>query len=464
MKVSPARRAAFEMLQRVEQEGAYSSALLAAADESLSSKDRRLCRELVLGILRNRLWLDRAIEHFSSRKIEKLDLAVTLALRLGLYQLRFLTRIPQSAAVNESVNLVRFSRLKSATSFANAVLRQAIREPNYDPATGIENNFERLAVETSHPQWLIERWAAQFGGERVASFARANNQPAPLAFRFTAQTFRDPNHSPEKLIEELKAAGADVIESNVAPGGWRVRQGARARENTGLVPGEPDSGMEGLQKFSEQGMIYFQDEASQLVAHCVAARAGDRVLDVCAAPGSKSTLMAALAPHSSVVAGDLYEQRTRLIQEFARQQGASNICVVQYDATSELPFPKDSFDRVLVDAPCSGTGTLRQNPEIRWRLDESDILELAARQKLIMQNAANVVRPGGRIIYSTCSVEIDENEGVISEFLKDSPQFEQVALEVPKRFLTPNGSARTWPQDDDVEGFFVTTLQRRTAN
>lgn len=459
MKVSPARRAAFEILRRVEDEGAYSSALLAATDDDLSPKDRGLTHELVLGVLRNRLWLDRTIEHFASREVEKLDLPVALALRLGVYQLRFLTRIPQSAAVNESVNLVRAARLKSASSFVNAVLRSVTRDREYDPTAKVEDELERLAIETSHPRWLLERWKSQFGFEETAALARANNQPAPLSFRFTAKTLRDGNDSPEKIINELRANGAEAIESKIAPDAWRVLRLGRGSGNTGKDAGDPQAGMPALQS---DGLIYFQDEASQLVAHLVGAHGRDWVLDVCGAPGSKSTLIAALAPSAEIIAGDLYEHRARTIAEFAKQQGAHNVRVMIHDATRALPFPPASFGRVLVDAPCSGTGTLRHNPEIRWRLNESDIAQLAEKQKQILKHAAAVVRVGGRLIYSTCSIEKDENEAVISDFLEQNRTFARAKLEVMAGLVTEDGAARTWPHRDDVEGFFVAAFERRS--
>ena len=438
MKVSPARRAAFEILRRVEEEAAYSSPLLAATD--LNARDRALCHELVLGVLRNQLWLDRLIERFSARPIEKLDLAVTLALRLALYQLRFLTRIPQSAAVNESVNLVRSSRVKSAGPFVNAVLRRATREAKYDPVADVNDEIEKHAIETSHPLWLIERWSAQFGLEQAAAFARANNQPSPLAFRFTAKAAA----GEERLIEDLKTSGIELIESGIAPGAFRL---TRRHES--------------IQKLVEEGLIYFQDEASQLVAHLVEAHDGDRVLDVCSAPGSKATLIAALSPMSFVVAGDLHEPRTRLVRDFAGRQHVKNLSVIRHDAAGGLPFPERAFDRVLVDAPCSGTGTMRHNPEIRWRLKVSDISDLAEKQKSILKNAAAVVGAGGRLVYSTCSVEKDENEHVVHKFLDDNPAFERARLNVPESLLTNDAAARTWPQRDDVEAFFVAAFQRK---
>ncbi len=449
MNVTPARRLAFEILRRVEDEGAYSSTLLAANHETLSAKDRALCHELVLGVLRNRLWLDRSIEHYGSRKPGKLDSPVAIALRLGLYQIRFLSRIPASAAVNESVNLVRAARLKSAATFVNAILRRATREANYDPAALVKDAHERLSIATSHPQWLIERWSSQFGFEQAAALASVNNQPAPLAFRFTAKAR---THSPERIIEELIKLGAHLVESKITPGGWRLVAG-----KGGTGGSEPQAKIHALQS---EGLVYFQDEASQLVAHLVGPTGNDRVLDVCAAPGSKSTLLAAIAPDALIVAGELHASRARTIQEFAAQQDAKHVTVLQHDATQPLTFPPRTFDRVLVDAPCSGTGTLRHNPEIRWRLAESDISTLAVKQRLILDHAAIVTRAGGRLLYSTCSVEIDENEAVIAGFLGDNRDFDRVTMGLHQTLMTKDGDARTWPPRDDVEGFFMATLQR----
>jgi len=469
MQVSPARRAAFEILRRVEAGDAYASSLLAQNDDRLRPNDRALCHELVLGVLRWRLWLDRSLAHFGNRKVENIDLPVALALRIGLYQLRFLTRIPASAAINESVNQVKAARVKSAASFVNAVLRRSTREPRYDPASAAADEIEKLAIETSHPRWLLERWISQFGIEEAAGIARANNQPAALALRLTAKALH--HRAPEEIIKELRAAGADLIESKVAPGGWRINQ----RKSTGRDAGDPQAGMPALrmpalqmpalrmpalQEMSLAGLIYFQDEASQLIANLVGAGAGDRVLDVCAAPGSKSPLTAALSPQATVVAGELYQHRARTINAFAKQQGAGNVRVVVHDATQELPFAKEFFDRVLVDAPCSGTGTLRHNPEIRWRLQPSDIDAMAKKQGLILKQAAKAVRSGGLLFYSTCSLEREENEGVVANFIRENQEFSVLPFDSPQPLLTKNGAIRSWPHRDDVEGFFAAALRK----
>lgn len=435
-------------------EDAYASSLLVAMAEELRPDDRALCHELVLGVLRRRLWLDTALQHFANRRIESLDLPVRVSLRMGLYQLRFLGRIPPSAAVNESVNLVRTARVRSAAGFINAILRRATREPDYDPATDVADPLEKLAIETSHPQWLIQRWVESFGFDEAAALARANNEAAPVAFRLTSKALKTKSSS-EQIIGELEAAGAEVSPSLVAPDAWRVSSHGTARDseraNAGAV----------LRRLSRDGFIYFQDEASQLVAHLLGVRAGERVLDVSAAPGSKTTQIAALQPQATIVAGDLYEHRVRTLRELAKIQAADFIQLVVHDATVGLPFADALFDRVLVDAPCSGTGTLRHNPEIRWRLKPVDIAELASKQKRILANAAPMVCRGGLILYSTCAAEPDENEAVVRDFIKSHPAFHPAPLAASPDLLTDTGAIRTWPHRHDVDGFFIMAFRRR---
>lgn len=438
--VSPARREAFNILRRVEEEGAFSTVLLASVDDEMRAEDRALAYELVLGVLRWQLFLDALIEHYSSRRAESLDAPVRRALRLGLYQLRFLSRIPQSAVVNESVNLAHLARLRSAAPFINAVLRRATREPEYDPAVNVAEPLERLAIETSHPHWLIERWVDAFGMEETAAFARANNEAPPTAFRVVAGRVGE-----GEVLDELRAAGGVLHESRVAPDAWRIEgDGARLRE---LV---------------RAGKIYLQDEASQLVAHVLDARAGERVLDVCAAPGSKTTHIATRTQDLSlIVAGDLYEHRLRTVSESGARQGIKNLSVVAHDAETAVPFSENSFDRVLVDAPCTGTGTLRRNPEIRWRITDRDVANLAARQERILAHAAHMLKPGGRLIYSTCSVEREENEEVTARFLAREKEFEQVLLTQPAKLQSEGGYLRVWPHREGADGFFIAAFERK---
>lgn len=441
--VSPARRAAFEILRRVEEEGAFAAPLLAALPGELSVEDRALCHELVLGVLRRQFWLDALAAHYAGRPAEGMDSPVRRALRLGLYQLRFLTRVPPRAAVNESVNLARAGRFRSAAPFINAVLRRATREPDFDPAGAAADATGRIAVETSHPRWLIVRWAAALGLAEAAEFARANNSPAPLSFRLNPL-----KQESASVIERLREAGARVAPSQVAPEAWRLER-------------NPGAGL--LRAVAGEGLVYMQDEASQLVAHVLGARAGERILDVCAAPGSKTTHLAALArDRAMIVAGDLHEHRLRLLEKLSARQGFQSVRAVALDAETALPFADETFDRVLVDAPCTGTGTLRHNPEIRWRLRPDDISELSERQLRILARASRAVRRGGRLVYSTCSVESEENEQVVGAFLKANDQFRQVlAAPALVRLRAATGAARTWPHRDDADGFFVAAFERK---
>ena len=422
-EISPARLAAFNILKQVES-GAFSSILLAAEEPHLQPADRALCHELVLGVLRWQLRLDKILEHFSKRAIESLDQGVRIALRLGLYQLRYLSRIPASAAVNESVSLVRAARLSSATSFVNAVLRRAIREAEYDPVANVSDVLERIAIQTSHPVWLIDRWATAFGVDEAESFANANNMMPPTAFRVVAK-----RGNQSEILSKLNTAES----SDIVDGAWRISG------TTSL-----------LRELSAAGQIYLQDEASQLVAHELEVERGERVLDLCAAPGGKTTLIADRSEDSAfIVAADRSATRLATVVNTMQLHEIESIKPVILDAVEPLPFAAGSFDKVLVDAPCSGTGTLRRNPEIRWRLTPVDIVKLTEQQKQILRRAVEMVKPGGRLVYSTCSVEREENEEVIEEVLADDERFQLLKTK------------RTWPQREGCDGFFISLFQRR---
>ena len=407
--------------------GAFSSVLLATEEPNLKPADRALCHELVLGVLRWQLFVDKIVEHFAKRNIDSLDLPVRIALRMGLYQLRFLTRIPAAAAVNESVTLVRSAKLSSAAAFVNAVLRRSIREADYDPAAAAPDPIERIAIETSHPRWLIDRWINSFGLAEAESFARSNNDIPPTAFRVVHT-----HASQEDVLAKLTAGGASLNQSQIAENAFRISGGAAL-----------------LRELSAAGQIYLQDEASQLVPQLLDVKSGERALDLCAAPGGKTTLMADRASDKAfIVAADRSATRMTTVTATTALHQLRNINPLLLDANHELPFAPASFDRVLVDAPCSGTGTLRRNPEIRWRLTNDDIQTFAAAQKQFLYNAAVVLKPGGRLVYSTCSVEREENEAVVAGFLETRPDFSQLNW------------IRTWPHREGSDGFFMALLER----
>ncbi len=433
MNISPARIAAFEILRKIEIEKSFSSVLLPVYEEKLSGKDRALCHNLTLGALRKQIYLDRVIDKFVGKK---LDAEVRVILRLGLFQLLFLDKIPAYSAINEAVNLTVKAKKNSAKHLVNAVLRRTTRERiEFEYA----NDIERISVETSHPRFLIERWVAQFGLEETEKLAAANNRtPAPI-FRLTRK-------SDENTIGILKKLGAEITASEIVEGAWKT-----------------STSNEYLRLYAAEGKIYFQDEASQAVAPAVRLNAGEKFLDLCAAPGSKTTQ---IANENSVVrffhaAGDFYERRAAFLKENCRKQGADAVKIVCYDAEKSLPFADEIFDAILIDAPCSGTGTIAHNPEIRYFLKPADFAELSAKQLSFLQHAARILKRNGRIIYSTCSLETEENEAVIEKFLESEGNFIKSKPNVPPRFLNGDSFARTFPQRDNTDGFFIAELVKR---
>jgi 16S rRNA (cytosine967-C5)-methyltransferase len=377
---------------------------------------------------------------------------------MGIYQMRFLERIPAHAAINESVNLVRQFKVASAASFVNAVLRNAQRELKKTVTELIPQaagKLQRIAIETSHPEWLIERWLSRFGEEETRALALANNEVPRVALRFNLR------QAPEETIRAwFGENGISINDSTIVPRACVVEAGALS----------PSS------KPIQQGWVYPQDECSQLVAHLAVdsaaheASAFRSILDLCAAPGSKTTLMESLLGDSGggVIACDIHHHRLRTLGRLARVAGAGRLLPVQLNATLSLPFAPSSFDSVLVDAPCSGLGTLQRHPEIKWRVNEVNIRELAELQQQILENATTVLRPGGLLTYSVCSTEPEEGEDVIGQFKRGHPEFRDVTRERlvesgldATRLLTSSHGARSFCHRNGCESFFFCVLWKR---
>lgn len=429
MKISPARVAAFDTLLRIEREGAYSSALLAAQEATLSRSDRSLCHELTLGTLRRQMMLDRLIGSLATNR--KLDPEIRIALRLGLYQIVYLTKIPPHSAVNESVNLVLRARKSSARAFVNGVLRNALRAM---PKIEFSDEIDRVSVGTSHPRWLIEKWAGQWGHEVAEVLAAANNVRPESAFRVI--------RSDERVSGLLKR----TRESDVVAGCF-------------ILSGPDDEAVQ----LAKDGMIYFQDEASQMAALAVNIPEHGAFIDLCAAPGGKTTLVAARFHRRTalLVAGDLHQSRASLLRANCDRQVPGFVNTLRYDAAGELPFADGVFDSVLLDAPCSGTGTIRHNPELRYRVAPGDFDRLPAEQLKMLRNASKLLKPGGTLHYSTCSLEPEENEAVCRNLLAGDASLGKVVPAVPERFLTAAGYARTTPARDSMDGFFIAAFEKR---
>jgi 16S rRNA (cytosine967-C5)-methyltransferase len=452
MAISPARQIAFEVLRRVEAEGAYASdELHAALDASVKANDAALATELTMGVLRWRGLLDFLLERDLKKPVVRLDLPVALALRLGLYQLRFMRKVPAHAALHESVELVKRARKSSAASLVNAVLRKATREidkPAVDFLSAGLPAVERLAILHSHPCWLVERWLARLGETATLALLAANNCTPRLACSLNAANAR------EAIFEELAAAHL------------RIEPGRLLRHAFSVSGGSPSR-----TKAFHEGAISIQDEASQAVPLLLGVQPGDRVLDLCAAPGGKTAVLArAAAEDGFVLAADFYAHRLRACKaQFARLH-LDNIHLVAIDAEKPLPFA-EKFGRILVDAPCSGTGTLARHPEIRWRLHPERLGEFHRLQVAILGNAITQAAPSGEILYSTCSMEPEENERVIDEVIRIGNIRRAPTAELSNRLephLAPNldaaqffdetGAFRTSPATDGADGFFAALL------
>lgn len=441
ISISPARRAAFDILLRVETEGSYASVLLAGVI-NLSREDRALAQELTLGVLRQQKTLDYFIERYTQRKIKKLDIPVVLALRLGLYQIRFLSRIPQSAAVNESVNLVKKARKMSATGMVNAALRNAARHLEEKSGDTIKDKLERLSIESSHMPWMLAHWAASFGEDEMQSLALANNQTPETAFR--VNTLRAGN---EETLARLEAEGVKMRPSKIANGAYVIESGHASALNA----------------FADEGLIYIQDEASQLVSLLLDVKPDQHILDMCAAPGSKTSHIAALTQNrAQITACDIHAHRLETLIANCQRLGVTSVKTVQLAAVEELPFANsEKFDRILIDAPCTGTGTLRRNPEIKWRLMPDDIKRLAEIQYTLLEKGAQLLTDGGRLIYSTCSLEREENEEVVQKFLKANTEFHLVQSTGPDDCVTAEGFVRTFPHRQGTDGFFAAVIKKQ---
>jgi 16S rRNA (cytosine967-C5)-methyltransferase len=443
MAVSPARGAAFDILLRVEQEGSYASELLHSESFSrLSPADHGLATELVMGVLRWRSVLDQHIAQYSSQKLARLDAEVLATLRLAAYQLLFLDRVPERAAVHESVELVRRARKRSAVPFVNAVLRKLAGAGKQNAADEVAaaSAPSELGEHSAHPQWLVERWIEKYGLD-VSRQICAHNQQIPET------TIRIPHTA---TLDELKRAKIQL-----APGKLLV-------SSYWLASGD----ITHTRAFRE-GRVIIQDEASQLVALLVGE--GGNILDCCAAPGGKTRALAQRNPNATIVAADLHPHRARLLRGLVT---AGNVHVIAADARS-LPLIA-AFDRVLADVPCSGTGTLARNPDIKWRLKPDDLTDLQTRQTAILQSAMQRVAPGGKLVYSTCSLEEEENLQVVEKAMAVDQSFRVLdcAIELDRlrtqgelvwngTSLTDGPYLRILPGVHPCEGFFAAILQKK---
>lgn len=448
-----ARHLAYRVLLAVE-DGAYANLLLDEylQKEQISGVERGLATEIVYGTVKYRQLLDWVINSLVV-KPGKLETGPRVLLRMAFYQIIFLDRIPPSAATNEGVKLAKKFCKPGVSGLINGVLRGYLRDPDKvkwpnqkeDPLTYLE-------VKHSHPRWMVERWFSRYGLENTRKLCEFNNRPADLWLRTnTLKLSRD------ELLIRLEQEGCKVEKS------LRVPEGIRMIESPPL----------GSLVSFQQGLYTVQDESSMLVAHALSPTAGSRVLDVCAGPGGKTSHLAQLMNNEGlIVACDVHEHRLRLITETADRLGITIIKNRLQDATKLTASPEDHYPFALVDAPCSGLGVLRRRPDSRWRKSPQDIILLADLQKEILERVVATLEPGGRVIYSTCTMEPEENSEVIAHMLARHPELEpldlrsllpyQAVSEEEERELA-SGQRQYLPFQDQMEGFFIAGLAKRTS-
>lgn len=450
------RVAAARALLAIERGGTTLGAALDDHRGGVPPRDRGLLVELVTGVLRWRNALDAVVGSASRRSAREIEPDVRAVLRLGTYQLRYLDRVPDRAVVHSSVAAVRTLGHASATGLVNAVLRSIIRRGPAialpaRPSDGapLEAQVRYLTTTLSHPAWLVRRWLERLGFDATEAWCRYNNTP------------------PEVTVRSLEGLSAANLIAQLADTGIRAEPAPWVTDAVRLRPGMLGDVPAGL-----RGRLWVQDEAAQLVARMAAVKAGERVIDLCASPGGKTLVMAedldcgrdTPSRPVALVASDYRPNRVALLCD-TLSRAHRHVPVVQLDARVGLPFLA-TFDCALLDAPCSGLGTLRREPDLKWVRTAADLPVFAAAQLQMLRSAADAIRPGGRIVYATCSSEPEENTDVVDRFLADDSRFIPHPVDdgrVPADVIDPRGQLVTRPDRHGLEAFYAAVLVRRVG-
>lgn len=440
-----ARKIALEVLIDIERNNAYSNIALNKhlRGKELDGRDQRFITELVYGVIENKIYLDYITGQLSKTKIDKIHPSVMNILRLGLYQIIYLDKVPSSAAVNESVNLTKKVQMKAA-GFVNGLLRNYLRNrENLKVPTHQENPSVFLSITYSHPQWLVEKWIDEFGLAFTEELLKGNNAKPVLTARVNTLKINK-----NELIEHLKKNDIEVAD------GKYVEEAIRFENMYSL---------EEVESF-QKGYFQIQDESSMLVAHVLDPKPHDTVIDVCAAPGGKTTHMAQLMKNEGmIIARDIHDHKLKLIDRTAKRLGITIIKTQCYNAKDIDQTMIGKANRVLVDAPCSGLGIIRRKPEIKYNKNPDDLQKIMDLQLEILENASKYVTDNGYLVYSTCTITREENIGVIQRFLSKNEDFIMVDINplLPKSIRKTEKYLQLYPHVDDVDGFFICKLQKQ---
>ncbi|MEK3982257.1 16S rRNA (cytosine(967)-C(5))-methyltransferase RsmB [Paenibacillus sp. FSL K6-3166] len=444
-----ARDIALDILVKVEQQGAYSNLLLNSSlqKSALSREDAGLVTELVYGTISRMNTLDYVLEEFVSKGTAKLQPWVRNLLRLSLYQIMYLDRIPSHAAVNEAVNIAKKKGHQGISGMVNGVLRSVLRAGDLPVIPDGLSPAKRISIQYSHPIWLVKRWITEYGVDAAEAICAANNEPPAVSVRVNTTMI-----SREALLSQMIEQGLQASASDVSPYGIVVKGGGNLA----------------LSSWYRDGYLSIQDESSMLVAEAVAPEPGMRVLDCCAAPGGKTAHIGELMKdEGSVLANDLHPHKAKLISDQAARLGLESVVTGSADALElEHTLEHYSFDRILLDAPCSGLGVIRRKPDLKWRKQPEDVVSVASLQGQLLQSVSKLLKPGGVLVYSTCTTEQAENSEVVASFLKQNPEFTSITFASPLwdrlegTALAEGEGIQILPHHYGSDGFYISKLQR----
>lgn len=446
-----AREAALEVLTRVEEDRSYSNLLLnqVLQKHPLDRADVGLATELVYGTIARLNTIDYFLNRFVNKGIGKLQPWVKCLLRLSFYQLYYLERIPDHAVVSEAVNIAKRKGHQGISGMVNGVLRNVLRSKADLVLPDGLSEVARISLTHSHPEWLVARWISQWGVELTEQICAANNEPPHVSIRANTML-----NSREQLLKELRSSGMEAEASPLAPSGILIRGAG----NMALHPGY------------KEGRFSIQDASSMLVAEAVDPKPGMKVLDCCAAPGGKTTHLAEkMSDNGSILACDLHEHKEKLITDQAKRLELSSIATLVTDAQELERYASEaSFDRILLDAPCSGLGVIRRKPDLKWVKQENEIQEISELQYRLLTKVYRLLKPGGVLVYSTCTIEYAENEGIVRRFLKEHPDFElepfpEGRLPDSQAAVRPQsspGMVQILPHEYHSDGFFIARMRR----
>ena len=441
MKRSSARDTALEVLMQVDKANAWSDGGLkrTIAKNKLDSRDAALATRLCYGVIQNKTLLDYYITCYCTQKAERLEPVIRNILRIGGYQILFMDKIPHRAAVNEAVEMTRRYGRDKASGMVNAVLRKFVANWLNMPSLPNGTRASYLSVRYSHPEWLVRRLLDILGDEEAEAYLRMNNEIVPTSIQTNLL-----KTTPEALAEELRRSGAQVAAHSWLPGCFEV-------SGTG--------DLEQLPAFRE-GKFMVQDAAARLVALIATPESTARVLDVCAAPGGKSFSLAIdMQDKGEILACDIHPHKLKLLESSAARLGITSVHTNLADGREHHAVWEQQADLVVADVPCSGLGIIRKKPDIRYK-NPKELRELPAIQCAILENASGYVRPGGTLIYSTCTVLPEENEGVTEAFMARHPEFKLERFELPLPIGPHTGHLTLWPQRFGTDGFYICRMHR----